>query len=328
MQQKSFFSLLILFVLSQVSFGQSADADKINVLVGGTFAKPKIMPALTKLAIAQLTVNYKLTTTESVIGKEKSTGSMAGAKVTAFLETTDGELVQADFQEVSDYGYNYFVKQLKANGIETVEWNTIANHEFYKSAEGKQDDKKEKGGNVWMTGTANNGNEIYGGGTAFSFGKIKKATNFSEDLGAPVAYFNVTVDFADILLNVDIKTTRAIGYAFAGYPIRKTKKTKYEGSVTADMNVVPSGMGTMSLLWNEKTQAETIVIANPIFAGEKYHTEISEDETKVKRKAFAFAKTLQPYIVETTKEQYKAAAKKALERFADAFIAKAKAMKK
>jgi predicted metal-dependent TIM-barrel fold hydrolase len=87
-------------------------------------------------------------------------------------------------------------------------------------------------------------------------------------------------------------------------------------------------MGTMSLLWNEKTQAETIVIANPIFAGEKYHTEISEDETKVKRKAFAFAKTLQPYIVETTREQYKAAAKKALERFADAFIAKAKAMKK
>ena len=326
MQIKTWFSFLLVVVLSQSVFSQSGDGDKINVIVGGTFGKPKIMPKLTKLAIAQLAVDYKLTTTESAIGKEKSSGTMAAAKLAAYLETTDGELTQADLQEVSDYGYSYFIKQLKTNGIETVEWSTISNHEFFKSADGKSDNKKDKGGNVWLSTIANNGNEIYGGGTAFAFGKIKKASKFSEDLGAPVAYFNVTVDFADILLDVQVSTGRSGGYVMSGYPITKTKRFKYNGSVIPDMNITPSGAGTMSLLWNEKSHAEAIGVTSPIFAGEKYHTEISEDESRIKNRAFAFAKSLKPVVIETTKAQYKAAAKKALERFADAFIAKAKSM--
>ncbi len=326
MQKKSLYFLLTLLVLSTAVFSQSADGDKISVLVGGTFGKPKIMPKLTKLAIAQLAVDYKFTTTESVIGKEKSSGSIAGAKLAAYLEITDGELTQTDLQEVSDYGYTYFMKQLKVNGIETVEWSAISNHDFYKNSDGKSQDKKDKGGNVWISTIANNGNEIYGGGTPFAFGKIKKAARFSEDLGAPVAYFNVTIDFADIWLNVEIKSGGSSGYAMAGFPITKTKKFKYEGTVMPDMNVTSSGAGSMSLLWNEKSHAETIVVSSPIFAGQKYHNEISEDESRIKNRAFAFAKSLKPVVIETTKAQYKAAAKKALERFADAFIAKAKSM--
>ena len=115
---------------------------------------------------------------------------------------------------------------MQANGIQTVDWNTISNHEFYKDNADKPEDKKERGGNVWMMSNANSGNSIYSGSTAFAFGKAKKATAFSEDLGAPVAYFNLIVDFADILLNVDIKTSGGRGYNLTGYPITKTKQFK------------------------------------------------------------------------------------------------------
>jgi hypothetical protein len=329
MQIKKCFSILVCSLLTSTFLLAQSDADKIEVRVGGTFGKPKIMPSLSKLAIAQYSVNYKLTTTESVIGKERSTGAMAGAKLSAFLEPTDGELTEQDFQEVTDHGYNYFQKQLQANGVATVDWATISNHDFYKSAKEKDDDKNKKGGNVWMTSNANNGNMLYGGGIAFGMGKANKAAKFANDLDAPVAYFNLVVDFADILLNVDIKTKRESGnYVMNGYPIKKSRSFKYEGTVIPDLNISPSAMGTFSLLWNEKMHAETILVGDAIFGGQAYITEVTEDPSRVKRTGFEFAKKLKPVVIETTKAQYKVAAKKVLEKHADAFIAKAMSMKK
>jgi hypothetical protein len=81
-------------------------------------------------------------------------------------------------------------------------------------------------------------------------------------------------------------------------------------------------------LWNEKSQAEALLVSSPMFSSHKYDTNISEDGSRLKKKPFAFAKEMKPIVIETTKAQYKEAAKKALEKFADAFIAKAKAMKK
>jgi hypothetical protein len=86
--------LTLSLIFSTGLFAQS-DADKIDIRVGGSFAKPKIMPSLSKLAIAQLSVNYKLTTTESVIGKEKSSGSIGGAKLTVFWKLQMGNLPKA-----------------------------------------------------------------------------------------------------------------------------------------------------------------------------------------------------------------------------------------
>jgi hypothetical protein len=87
-------------------------------------------------------------------------------------------------------------------------------------------------------------------------------------------------------------------------------------------------MGTLSLLWNEKMHAESILVGDPIFGGQAYSTEVSEDPSRVKRTGFDFAKKLKPIVIETTKGQYKEAAKKALEKHADAFIAKAMSMRK
>ena len=317
---------IVLFACS-LAYAQSSEADKLEIMVGGSFAKPKIIPKLNKLALAQLSVSYKLTTTAKTIGKEKSTGAMAGAELTAYLETTDGELTEADFQEVTDYFYRYFQKKLKENGIDTVAWSTIAATDFYKNGAGNLDVKAEKGGNVWVTSTANKGNILYGGNIPFAFGKIKKASKFSEQVGAPAGYFHVTVDFAEVLVNVNIKTSGG-GYdnAFDGFALQKTRSFKYDAKAKADMKVVPTNLG-MTLFWNEKDQGESLVVKGALQSGEKYEDNISQDQARIKSKAFAFNKTMVPVVIETTRDKYKAAAKKALEKYAEAFIAKAIAVK-
>lgn len=312
---------LTLFLIGGLAFAQDNDASKLMIGVGGTFAKPKIIPSLQKLAIAQITVNYKLTSTTKVVGNEKSSGAVAGAKLTAFLETTDGKLTEADFQECTDHLYAYMEQKLKENNISTVPWSTIAATEFYQNnSEKEASTGGENSNNVWVTSRAHNGNSLYGGGIAFTFGKAKSATAFCEQIGAPAAFFNLTVDFADVLLDVDIKSTSHQGY----YSIEKTRTWKYNSAVGAEMNVIPTNPTSFSLFWNEKYQSETLYQLQDIKGGTTYHDNMSNDPGRMKNSMWAFRKEMNPVVIETTREKYKAAAKKALEKYADAFIAKHK----
>lgn len=301
------------------------DPEAINIMTGGTFAKPKIMPRLEKLGLAQITVNYKLTTMERTIGKEKRTGKMAGAKLSAYLETTDGELTAADFQEITDHFYHYFQQRLKANGTDTIAWSAIASTDFYKDAAEKQEtnDQEKGSGQVWVTHNANKGNTLWGGKIGFAFGKIKKAANFAKDLDAPVGFFHLTVDFADVAVDVDIKSGERQGWQ----TFERTTNYKYTASARPVMRVTPSDMGN-SMLWNEKSQAETLVLQKDIEAKDVYHTAATRDASRLKNNLFGFAKQMDPVVIETTREKYKSAAKKALEAYADTFIAKAKELKK
>lgn len=299
--------------LSFTATAQNPDAFKI--MVGGSFAKPKIIPHAEKLAIAQFTVSYKLTSTLMNVGKEKSSGKMAGARITSYLETSDGDLTAADFQEITDYGYRYFQQQLKANNIDTIAWSMIAATEFYKDNDDK-DDAKVDDEDVKMTYNANRGARIYGGGTAFAFGKAKRASNFADEIGAPAAYFHLTVDFADLAANVSINSGRKETMT----TITTTEKKTYSSSVAPRMKVTPTGATGLSLFWGKKN-AETLVLQWDIPSDYVYHTSMTEDPSRIKNRAFAFAKSMKPVVIETTKAQYKAAAKKALEKYADTFIA-------
>ncbi len=314
MQHKLLLAAMALLLAGSNTIATAQDPDAIKIMVGGTFAKPKIMPNLEKFGIAQLTVNYKLTSTQTTIGKEKTFmggSNMAGTKITAYLETSDGELTEADFQEITDYFYSYFQKKLKSSGVDTVAWSKIAATEFYKDNDEKADDKEDKN-QVKVTCNANKGARIYGGYTAFAFGKTKKATRFCEEIGAPAGFFHLTVDFADLAADANIKTGR------------EKRTITRSSSVSPNMKVVPTGGTGFSLLWNEKTQSESLVMQKDISSGVTYHTNLTEDPSRIKNKAFAFAKSMKPVIIETTREQYKAAAKKALEKYADTFIALAK----
>ncbi len=310
--------ITVLAFASQLSFAQS-DGEKFQIL-----SKSKIISKLSKLALAQITVNYKITTEERVIGKEKRSGSVAGAKITAYLQTTDGDLTESDLQEVTDYFYSYFQKKLKASGIDTVGWSRIAATDFYKS--NQVDEEKgggERAGNVWVTRSARNGNTIYGGGLTpvFPFLKLKRASKFSDEIGAPAASFLITVDFADVMVNVDIKTGTSEGL----YYTNKTKITKFKSAVRPEVKVVATNQ--FSLFWNDKMHQENLLLKEDLASVGGYSDNISEDASKARSglaKAFAFRKEMAPVVIETTREKYKTAAKKALEKYADAFVEKAK----
>ncbi len=293
---------------------QSAEATKNAEAFN--IKKSKLLAKMERFAPAQLTVSYKLTSSETTVSKERSTGKMAGAKLTAYLETTDGQLTDDDFQEVTDYFYSYFQKTLKKNGIDTVAWSKIAATDFYKGADEKKvsNEQEKSGGQVWATFNANKGNILYGGFAGFAFGKIKKAQHFCEDIDAAAGFFYITVDFADIAVNLDIKTHE-------GYYEIKTNY-KYTAATKPMMKVIPSD--ELSLLWNEKAQSDGLMLQKPLVSNMVYHTAVNQDPSRLHRGAFDFAKKMNPVVIETTRDKYKAAAKKALENYADAFVAKAK----
>jgi hypothetical protein len=106
---------------------------------------------------------------------------------------------------------------------------------------------------------------------------------------------------------------------------------KSKTSVAPFMKVAASG--GLSLLYNEKNQMESLATAADIPAETNYHDALSEDPDRAKKRSalfsVSFSKRLEstPVVITTTREKYKDAAKKALEHYADAFIAKAKELK-
>jgi hypothetical protein len=306
--------------------GDKGEPEKFSIIVGGTFAKPKIIPAMDRIALAQLRVNYKMTTTARAQSNPKKDDVIAGVKITASLETTDGQLTPADFQEVTNYFYSYFQKSLKDSGIDTVAWSKIAASDFYQSG---ADDTKEKTGddgssNVYFTSIANKGNLLYGGFIGFAFGKGKKATNFCEEMGAPAGFFNVTVEFADILIDIDVDTKESRDM----YYITKTRSFKYNSAVKPNVKVIPGGQKGLSMFWNDKSQSEGLSQLKDMEGAGGYQTNMSQDASRMKNNPFRFAKEMTPVVIETTREQYKAAAKKALENYANEFIAMVNEKKK
>ena len=122
--KKTLHLIAIIVLTGNLTYAQFTDAAKLEIIAPGSFAKPKIIPKMEKLVLAQITINYKLTSTEKT-GAKSNIGEKAGAKISAYLETTDGKLSENDFQEITDYFYSYFQKKLKENGIDTIAWNTI-----------------------------------------------------------------------------------------------------------------------------------------------------------------------------------------------------------
>ena len=306
-----------------------ADASRFN------WEKSKIIPKLEKLAIAELTVNYKLTTTAKTIAKEdRSGGHIAGARVTGFLEFTDSEPTQEDFQGITDHFYRYFQKKLKENGIDTVGWNEITASEFYTKIDREEGDKedaqKEGGGNKWVVCTANKGKIVHKGMTGFAGGKGKRAMEFGKEFGAAVT-FKVNVDFADVMVNLEVKSTdrRDVG---GGWYYPATSSKKYTWGVHAQMMVGDQDNASeRTYIWAGKGWPEFLYQWSDIPVEGNYAESVTEDVSKARggvAKAFAFRKELDPVLIQTTREKYIAAARNAVEKWADAFVARTVQMRK
>lgn len=306
----------IIALISNLLFAQKNDDKPMEIVAPGSFAKAKILPNVPKLAIGQLTVTYKLASTAKVVSREKFTGNTAGARITAYLETTDGDLTQDEFQGLTDYFYSYLQKKMKENGIDTVAWSTIAGTDFYASGSEKMDLDPSDG----YTITAHKGNILYAGTTGFAFGKIKKASKFCEDIDAPVGFFHVTLDFADVMIGLDIHTEHHENMFYSV----TTEHKQYKWAVKPEMQVTPTTPNTNTMFWNEKSQSENLLVRRPIAVDANYATNVTDDPSRLRSgfaKMWAFRKEVSPIVIETTRAQYLAAAKKALENYADQFIA-------
>lgn len=318
-------------------------AEAINIGAGGTFGKAKILKKADKLVLAQVSVSFKQMTTKAVQMTEKkrtifgkSPGKSATASVTAYLETTDGELTDADYLEVTNHFYQYFQNQLKQAGVDTAAWAGVSNNSFYKdNVKEKDDDNEEEKskGNAWVTYNAYNGALLFKKPTQLAFMRLKKAANLCDELGGPALFINTTVDFADLDVAVDVKTT---GYKSTWTPnSSQTTTMKSETKVRAFMKIPALAERTdYSFLINEKQAAESISIASELPAEVDYATALTEDPERATKRSKFFSVSLSkkmesdPVVISTTKEKYKTAAKKALEKYADAFVAKLLQMKK
>lgn len=297
--------------------------------------KSKMVPRLDRLAITELTVNYKLTTTaKTVTVEDRRGGKIAGARVTGFLEFTDSEPTKEDFQGITDHFYRYFQKKLKENGIDTVGWAQVTGSEFYQKSGGeegdKEDSEKEGGGNRWVACTANKGKIIHKGLVGFAGGKGKRAMEYAKEFSHAIV-FKVNVDFADVMVNLDVKSTdgKDIG---GGWYYPPTTSKKYTWGVHAQMMVGDQdNKNERTLLWNRKGGFEYLYQWNDIPVEGNYAESVTEDVSKARggiAKQFAFRKELTPVLVQTTREKYIAAATKAVEKWADAFVARAVEMRK
>lgn len=292
----------------------------------------KVIPKMSKLAITELTVNYKLTTTAKTITKEdRSGGKIAGARVTAFLEFTDSEPTTADYQGLTDHFYRYFQKKLKENGIDTVGWAEITASEFYQKSgdDEKEEEPKEGGGNKWVVSTAHKGKIIHRGLTGFAGGKGKRAMEFGQKYGTAVS-FKVNVDFADVMVNLDIKSTdrKDVG---GGWYYPATTSKKYTWGVHAQMMVGDPETKSYTYIWPAKGWPEFLMQWSDIPSDVEYATSVTEDISKARSglaKGFAFSKELTPVLIETTRENYINAARKAIENWVNAFVTRATQMRK
>jgi hypothetical protein len=317
-------------------------AEALSFSVGSTFGKAKILKKVDKLVLAQVTVSFKQMTTKAVQMTEKkrtlfgkSPGSSATASVTAYLETSDGELGSSDYLEITNHFYYYFQHKLKAAGIDTVGWDMVSNADLFKdnAKEKSEENEEEKSkGNSWVTYNAFNGSTMFGRSKSAAFLRMKKAGRMCEDLGGPALFINTVVDFADLDVSVNVNSG---GYRSTWTPnASQTTSMKSQTKVTAYMKI-PNLMENFesSFLINEKLNAESISVKDQLPAEADFATEISEDPARATKRSKFFSVSLSkklestPVVITTTREKYKVAAKKALEKYADAFVAKTLQMK-
>lgn len=301
---------------------EKSEADKFKV------EKTKIIPKMDRLALAQLCVHFKLVTTTKTVVQEKDYKNIAGARVSAYLEFTDSEPTQQDYQAIADYFYAYFQKKLKEGGIDTVGWDAITAHEFYQkvSDDEDKDEKKEKGGNTWTTATAHNGKMLHTGMSGFAGAKIKRSEAFIKDLDAVAGFFEVTVDFADVMVNLDLKVKKTEDWLYT----TTTTNKKYTWAVNPEM-MVGNPDNAAPMLMSGKGWPELMLLWKPINTHARYDATMSEDASKARSglaKQFAFSKEITPVLVVTTHDKYVAAAKQACEKYADAFVEMVQKQKK
>jgi hypothetical protein len=312
------FALPAIFVLhfaAAAQYERIAD-ESIQYLKAGTFGKPDVIKKTTKMALSQVRVHYKIVTTKAAETRDN------GAKVTVYL---DGEMTNQDLQNLTDEFYVMLQRKLSALGIEFAPWDAITQTEYYNNREEAQLEKNNvnaDGGNgqAWVSFTANKGPVFYrydltkGYGEPLAFGKMKKIGKMTEAVGADFATFDVVVDFTAIDLATSKDTVWEDGTKYLSYGA--------DLKIGAMMSVPQS----YALFINQKMGFDQYASKLPIGQRDYFSGKPYQDDSKAAYKTrtiFGDTRfTFTPIVIGARRELYVAAARRALELYADIFVEK------
>jgi hypothetical protein len=344
--------ILIVAIIATTIF--TSTAQEINIAgyakdaLSVDFSK-KPVERLQKLAIAQNEVLFKTVTTLSMLktergafGGRKSGGKAVQVRQVAYLEFSDGEMSNSEYQELANYCTQTMYKKAEAAGFATVDASTISNSNAYKEfdADNEEEDKEKFADQVYKGFNAYNGKTISKYVPLkrmtglIAFGKQKKINRLAEELQATLALQTLVVDFVDIKLEADVKSgTSETSLGGGLYRVSNWANYKADGDLFANIKIVgANGMGGRIVVADEKAAMSTVNFKMDIPSLVPYATDMVNDDTKNEVKAKRdniFAKDFNgiPKVIKTTKAAYKTAVMKAFDNYADVFIEKIKQTK-
>lgn len=311
----AFLAVFALQIPASAQYERIAD-ETIQYLKAGTFGKPDVIKKTSKMALSQVRVHYKIVTTKAAETRDN------GAKVTVYL---DGEMTNQDLQNLTNEFYAMLERKFGALGIEFVDWDAITKTEYYNNREEATLEKNNvnaDGGNgqAWVSFTANQGPVFYrydlvkAYGELLAAGKWKKIQKMIETLGADFASFDVVVDFT----TVDLATSKDVVWEDG------SKYMRYGANMNvAAMMSVPQ---SYALFINQKNGLDQYASKLPVgqrdfFSGKPY-----QDESKAAYKTRTIFGndrfTFTPVVINARRDLYIAAARRALELYADIFVEK------
>jgi len=316
------FALLSIFVLH---FPASAQLERIadETIVyykSGTFAKPDVVRKMTRVALSQVRVHYKIVTTKAVETRDN------GARVTVYL---DGEMTNQDLQRLTDEFYATLQRKLGALGIGFADWNEITKTEYYNDRENATAEKNNiyadaGDGQAWVSFTAHNGPVFYRfnpapGGKTFAneligAGKSKKIAKMSEALDAVFGTLDVVVDFTAI----EMATSRDVIWEDGA----KYLKYGADSNVAAMMSVPHSYAMFMDKKYKFDAYGSALPVAERSFLGSRPYEDRSKAALKT-RTIFGDSKfTFTPVVIDARRDLYLSAARRVLDLYADVFVEK------
>lgn len=308
-------AILLFQIPAAAQYEKIAD-ETIQYLKAGTFGKPDVIKKTSKMALAQVRVHYKIVTTRAAETRDN------GARVTVYL---DGAMTNQDLQALTNEFYRTLQRKLGALGIEFADWDAIAKTDYYNNREEAQLEKNNvnaDGGNgqAWVSFTANEGPVFYrydlvkAYGEPLAYGKMKKINKMTEQLGADFASFDVVVDFTAIELATSRDTVWEDGSKYLRYGANM--------NVAAMMSVPQS----YALFINQKNGFDQYASRLPVAQRDFFSSKPYQDESKAAYKTrtifgndrFAFT----PVVIDAQRGLYIAAARRALELYAEIFVEK------
>lgn len=314
----TFLTVFTLNTVNAQTYEKIAD-DTIGYVKAGTFGKPDVAKKTSKMALTQVRVHYKIVTTKAVSTRDN------GAKVTVYL---DGAMTNDDLQKLTDEFYASLQNKLTKLGISFVDWPAIAGTEYYNDREEATAEKNNvnadgKNGQAWVSFTANKGPVFYRysvdqtqafGNELLAYSKMKKIAKMCETLDADFGTFDVVLDFTAI----DLSTSKDTVWQEDGRYL----------SYGADYNIgaMMSVPQSYTLFVTRKNGFDQYASKLPVGQRDFFSGKPFEDKNKAALKTKAIFGdtrfTFTPVVIDAKRELYVAAARRALELYADMFVEK------